>query len=380
MNNQVAKVNNLTIGVIGVGGAGRAHAARFMKNDNVRKVIGYDIKPINFQLIDVYYDFDKFISEVDAVSICAPDQVHYEYIIRCLGLGKHVLVEKPMVSSYTEAAKLKGVIEKHSELTFAVHHQMRYVPAFNQAKRLIDAHALGDIFYVESNYWHDMRARDTLYDDWRVKDEGQSIVFGGACHPLDLILYLTGTDCQVAEHNTYFSKNAYTKYPRSYTSATTSIRFNNGIVAKSHTNNCVVYPQFNNLILLGEEGSYIDGILYKDGKAHVTGYDGLSASSFIGRIKSRTRSAILNYLSKTTKFRLNPFTVYDHEYACRIIIDNFIDSIVYGKPVLVSYEDGRRIIKLCEAVEENYMGTFVFSRGEMMSLEKMLKAVRQQMR
>ena len=225
----------IKVGVIGVGGAGRAHCGRFLRNANVEEVRGYDIKIIDFKDVQIYYDFEEFIDTVDAVSICTPDESHLFYILEAFRRGKHVLVEKPMVASYREVEELETYISKFQNLVFAVHHQMRFVPSFFKTKEVIDSGLLGKIFYVEANYWHDMRLRSIQYDDWRMRGKGQSVIFGGACHPLDLILYLLGN--HTVEHtHTYLNKNAFEEYPLKYTAATTILGFSNGVVAKCHTN------------------------------------------------------------------------------------------------------------------------------------------------
>ncbi len=345
-------MNRITLGIIGLGGAGRAHAMRFRKNRSVDRVVAYDPKQAQLPGVQVHTCLNEMLDAVDALSICTPDDTHYAYIERCLERGKHVLVEKPMVSSKDQAEKLGALLRRCPEPIFAVHHQMRFVPAFQKAKKLIEAGALGKIFYMEANYWHDMRKRNSMYDDWRIRGQGQSVIFGGACHVLDLLMYLNGTE--VIEHNTYLNKNAYQEYPGAYTSATTTLKFADDVVAKCHSNNCVVYPQLNNLTVLGDEGSYIDGILYKAGRFRAV------SDYFAGRKSVRLLEAVihalpshvsLSLLPKLPLFRANPFSAYNHEFACQMIVDNFIDAVIRDAPVLVGYEDGCRIIELCHETE-----------------------------
>ncbi len=342
----------LKIGIIGVGGAGRAHSSRFLSSPQVSHVRGFDIKKIEFDSIPIFYDFEEFIEPLDAVSICTPDDTHFEYIIKAFEKGKHVLVEKPMVASLEEAFELKEAIEKNGHLKFAVHHQMRFVPAFSKAKRLIESGELGKIFYAEANYWHDMRQRSVKYDDWRMKGKGQSVIYGGACHPLDLLLHLFGNGDAPVKHTTYLNKIGYPECPAGYTSATTILTMQSGAVCKCHTNNAARFPQFNNLILLGENGSYVDGILH-DGKSF---HEVASASAYRGHFRRLVRhlsKTLLALCKRIPAFRFNPWSVYDHNYACEVIVNNFVDCIVEGKEPLVGYNDGLRVIRVCEETEED---------------------------
>lgn len=355
----------LQVGIIGMGGAGRAHASRFLPHPKVTSVVGFDPKEVDFNTIEILSDFEVFMDRVDAVSICAPDTDHYGYIVECLRRGKHVLVEKPMVSTYAEAVALESPLSRVPELIFAVHHQMRFVPAFSLAKQLVEDGALGELFYLEANYWHDMRERNTEFDDWRIQHQGQSVLLGAACHPLDLLLYLV--DREVESHTTYVSKNAYTAYPGLYTSATSLIKFQGGIIAKCHTNNCAVFPQHNTLVVLGSEGSYVDGILYHGKKFRRASqyYAQTRGGQHRWGIRALCQLAlterVLALASQSPLFRGTPFSVYNHDVACATVIDNFLRAVLNREPVLVGYRDACRVIKLCEEMEADGLAQQVVS-------------------
>lgn len=374
-------MTKICVGIIGLGGAGRAHAMRFLQSKHVSEVRGYDTKEVDLgrlsRRVSVCHEFESFMSGVDAASICTPDSSHYDYIVKCLAMGKHVLVEKPMVGSYREARALQEVLRRYPHLKFAVHHQVRCVPAFQIAKRLIASKTLGDIFYIEANYWHDMRERSVAFDDWRMRGTGHSVIFGGACHPLDLVLHLFEGDNEVVEHKTYVSKNSFKEYP-SYTSATTILKLRNNVVAKIHANNSVRFPGLYNLIVLGEKGSYIDGMLFKNGRfTNVLG----SYNSYCdpwqkrrnwmaalwnwskGAIDAYMVGGVASMLSKHPLFRMNPFSVYNHSRICEQIIDNFIAAILFGEPVLVGVNEGTMVVKLCEEFERDALAGTDGARG-----------------
>lgn len=368
----------IDIGIVGLGGAGRAHARRFRRNASVRRIVGFDIKPVEIEGVELVHDLETLLGQVDAVSICTPDHLHLRDIIRCLDAGKHVLVEKPMVASHAEALDLKGHLLAHPELVFGVHHQMRHTPAFQKARELISSGALGKVFYLEANYWHDMKSRSTRFDNWRM-EHGQSLIFGHSCHPLDLLMHLL--DGKPDSHSTYLSKVGFDDYATPYTSATTTLRFPRGVIAKSHVNSCCAFPQFNNLMVLGDEGTYIDGILYREGRfTQVSDFFGTGSSTLAlnvldikipGRLVSLVFNAYLrtvdgllraylrtfNWLANRLMsrpdfaFRQYPLTVYNHDGACQVMVDNFVAAVGGREEILVGYSDAARVIELCEAVE-----------------------------
>lgn len=372
--------DRLDVGVIGLGGAGRAHVRRFRRNPRVGRIVGYDVRAgaAADAGCEEASSLEELIRSVDAVSICTPDHLHYDGIVTALRAGKHVLVEKPMVSSLAEAEALAGVLREHEHLVFAVHHQMRHAPAFEAAKRLAQEGQLGRIFYVEANYWHDMTDRSTMFDDWRMR-HGQSLLFGHGCHPLDLIMHLVGSE--PTSHSTYLSKTGFDAYTAAYTSATTTMAFEGGIVAKCHVNSCCAYPQYNNLVVLGDQGSYIDGVLFRAGRFSMAagffrpGQPEVGLNIVSLRVPRRLVSLLFNVYVRSVEwclrafwalmnpvanrlmshpdfgFRHHPMTVYNHDGACQTMVDNFVAAVLDGEPVLVGYGDAERVIRLCEAVE-----------------------------
>ncbi len=364
----------LTHGIIGLGGAGRAHHARFWKTRRIERIVGYDHKKRDYPGIETIYDFDAFLSTVDTVSICTPDRDHLGTIVKCLEAGKHVLVEKPMVASLAEGLELAGTLERLGRQVFSVHHQMRYVPAFYAARRLIESGELGEVFYIEANYWHDMRERSTMYDDWRMAQGsgGQSVIFAHGCHPYDLLMWLL--DDYPVEHKTFVNHKGFKEYPQAYTAATTVFKFPSGVIAKSHVNNCCVFPQLNNLAVLGDRGTYIDGILYKDGgfervadffppRSYLSepprsylrpAVNYLRDPGAVLHLAARgAQHALLRYFAGRREWRQYPLTVYNHELACDRVVENFIDAVTQDAPVLVGYHDALRVIRLCEEVERD---------------------------
>ena len=370
----------MDIGIIGLGGAGRAHAKRFKRNKNVRSIIGFDIRQdLGLdQKIDTVSNLDELLSNVDAVSICTPDHLHLRDIERCLREGKHVLVEKPMVTSSEEARQLRKILDSYPNQTFAVHHQMRHAPAFEAAIDLVRSGKLGRVFYVEANYWHDMHERSTRYDDWRTR-EGQSLIFGHSCHPIDVILNLIGKE--PTSHSTFLSKIGFDEYPAQYTSATTIMQFENGTIAKTHVNSCCVFPQYNNLIILGDKASYIDGMLFSSGKFeqfagfYKPGENEIELNVINVKLPKKLLSKgfklyldTMNWLTKRLMnhpdygFRHYPMTVYNHDAACQTMIDNFVDAAVNGKPVLVGFDDAARVIRICEETERDGLSRLNLSK------------------
>jgi predicted dehydrogenase len=92
-------------------------------------------------------------AEVDAVYIATPNQCHAADSIACLEAGKGVLCEKPFAlnakqaQEVVDAARRRGVFCMEGMWT-------RFIPALQEAKRSIDAGAIGKVRLVQGNFAH----------------------------------------------------------------------------------------------------------------------------------------------------------------------------------------------------------------------------------
>lgn len=87
--------------------------------------------------------------EVHAVAVATPAATHLEVALAALEAGKHVLVEKPLASSYADGLKLVEAAEERG-LVLMLDHTFCYTPVVQRLRRLVHEGELGDIQYVDS--------------------------------------------------------------------------------------------------------------------------------------------------------------------------------------------------------------------------------------
>lgn len=89
--------------------------------------------------------------DVDAVDVVTPADTHFQICHRCLSAGKHIFVEKPLTTNYTEAVKLARFADEKKRV-LSVGLIYRYNPAVRRIKELISNGELGKIYYVMGHY------------------------------------------------------------------------------------------------------------------------------------------------------------------------------------------------------------------------------------
>ena len=111
-----------------------------------------------------------------------PPQFHAELAIRAVEAGKDVLVEKPIALTVPDAERAVRAAKANSRI-FMVGHVLRFHPAFEKLKELIDDGELGEVKYIHSHRlglgkFH--TENDALWDL--------------APHDLSMILAITGSE------------------------------------------------------------------------------------------------------------------------------------------------------------------------------------------
>ena len=125
----------IKIGVIGVGHLGEIHL-KCLRDVAEIEVIGcYDVdtaKSIEVSTkygIPYYKQAGALIDAADAIDIVCTTTHHLEYLEKAIQRQKHIFVEKPIVSSIGEIAKLKDLLNGYTS-NLQVGHVERFNPAW----------------------------------------------------------------------------------------------------------------------------------------------------------------------------------------------------------------------------------------------------------
>ncbi|MBI4542633.1 MAG: Gfo/Idh/MocA family oxidoreductase [Gemmatimonadetes bacterium] len=126
----------LPVGVVGVGSLGFHHARLYATIPEARLVGVYDTRRDRAAEVaaqvgtTAYPSLNALLADVEAVSIAVPTPAHHEVGLTALERGRHVLMEKPIAVTITEAEELVAAAGRA-----AVVLQAGHIERFNRAVR-----------------------------------------------------------------------------------------------------------------------------------------------------------------------------------------------------------------------------------------------------
>lgn len=184
-------VDKVNVGVVGVGFWGKNHARVFSELERAQLAGVCDIDSNRVTEIAKMYgaaphtQLEDLLenASIEAVSICTPTTTHYDIALEVIKHGKHVLVEKPLVSNAKEARRLIEESEKRG-VNLMVGFIERFNPGVRGIKRLVKDDVLGEVILAS--------ARRVGRWPKRIGDVG--VVKDTAIHDFDIMRYLFERD------------------------------------------------------------------------------------------------------------------------------------------------------------------------------------------
>lgn len=151
-------MNELRIGVIGCGYWGPNLIRNFIKTPHAKLVAVADLNASKLASVHRLYPMlERYASgeallrkaKVDAVAIATPVSTHFKLGQAALKSGRHVLVDKPMAATSSEAKELVR-LARRLRRTLMVDHTFVFSGAVRKIRELIRSGELGDIYYYDS--------------------------------------------------------------------------------------------------------------------------------------------------------------------------------------------------------------------------------------
>ena len=180
-------------------------AGAFHVDPEISMLSGQDLFLEKERVYPNYYEFFQKESKmppdkkIDFVTIVTPNHVHFEPSRLALENGFHVVCEKPLSFSLSEAIELEKLVKK-TGLLFAVTHTYTAYPMVKQAKEMIASGMFGNIRKIVVEYpqgWLStpVEATGNQQASWRTdpKKSGKAGSIGDiGTHAANLAEYITG--------------------------------------------------------------------------------------------------------------------------------------------------------------------------------------------
>ncbi|HOB99126.1 MAG TPA: Gfo/Idh/MocA family oxidoreductase [Verrucomicrobiota bacterium] len=335
-------MNTVRLGIIGLGNIGKYHAEYLLN----RKVTRCALTAV----ADAFTPLDRYAQEslktftdgealirsglVDAVVIATPHYQHTTLGISAIEAGLHVMVEKPISVHKADAERLIAAHRARPDRVFAAMFQLRTEPRYMKIKRLIEA---GDLGTLVRTSWimTDWYRTEAYYASggWRAtwKGEGGGVLLNQCPHNLDILQWLCGMPqsvrgfCQLGRYHAIEVEDNVTAYWAWANGAT-------GVFVTSTGE----APGTNRLEICGTRGR----LVLEDNRLRFTRNE--------ADMIEFSRSAKAGFARPDVWNVDIPFDNAPAQHAT--LMQNFVDAILDGAPLVAPGEDGLRSVELANAM------------------------------
>lgn len=336
-------MNEVRLGIIGVGNIGRHHAI-YLLDGKVKRarltalcsVVPQELEAFRDRGPRLFNDADSLLKsgETDAVVIATPHYQHVSIGIAALEAGLSVMVEKPIAAHKADGERLIAAAGRHPKQVFAAMFQLRVEPRYQKLRRLLQESALGEIMrltWINTDWFR----TDAYYasSGWRAtwKGEGGGVLINQCLHNLDTLQWLLGMPkrirafCPLGRYRNIEVEDTVTAY----------LEWENGATG-TFISTTAEAPGTNRLELAGSHGRVVlegDRLTFDRNEVDALEFNRTATSGF----------------AKPEAWRIEiPFSNANLPHAQ--LMQGFVDAILDGKPPLVPGAEGLQSIELANAM------------------------------
>lgn len=140
-----------------------------------------------------YGSYEELLADpaIDAVYIPLPNHMHVEWSIKALEAGKHVLCEKPIGLSVTDAEQLLAAGRQYLNLKLMEAFMYRHHPQWVKTKELVEAGEIGTLKAIQAVFSYNNHNPDDIRN--QVEAGGGGLMDIG-CYPISVARFLFGSE------------------------------------------------------------------------------------------------------------------------------------------------------------------------------------------
>lgn len=336
------KKSEIRVGIVGAGNiAQRNHIPAYLTNPRAR-IVGVadpseakleEVKK-RFGIQKVFLDYAQLFGEnLDAVSICVPTKLHSKITVEFASKGVHVLCEKPIALTLSEATEMITACEEN-DAKLMIGFNYRFIKTHQEARKMIVEGRIGKPYFIHAQFASSgpykslEELRNSFYFDPK---SGGGVLFDSGSHLFDLLRWYFGEVESVQA-----SRGTYVEGIPVDDVACVSLKFENGRVG------CLtcMWTQIESWSAMGNEG-FIK-IIGDEGK--------ITASLFSPSIRFFSKRSkmcrILGEVELAPKGFDPKQPMEPLQRSWRDEINAFVEAVRRDKKVPVTGLDGKRALEL----------------------------------
>jgi len=319
----------LRVGVVGTGGWGEQHARIFAHRPDTQLVgvLGRDAaraearaaryESAAFTSLDAFLD-----TKPDLITVCLPNEGHFDMTMRLLETGIPLLVEKPLVFELSEADELLAAAEASGSF-FGINFNHRYAEPVRRAKAAIDAGELGQLVFATWRFGGEANHGSSKHAN----------LIETQCHGFDMLEHLVGPISSVMAQMTDATYG-------DWSTVAIALEFANGAVGTmlGSYDSSYAYPDSQLIEVNGTTGRAVIRDTVRE----------LELSRAGDEVTSRWRAG---YFDDEARWFAGTFDRH---------VDDVIRAVRAGGPPPIHARAGRRALELAHlAIESHALGTRV---------------------
>ncbi|PLR83305.1 gfo/Idh/MocA family oxidoreductase [Bacillus canaveralius] len=142
--------------------------------------------------VETYYTIEDLCksTNVDAVYIATPTELHTEHVRIAAEAKKHIIVEKPLSVSLTDADNMIENAERNG-VQLIVGHSHSFEPPIQKMREIITSGELGRVVMIHNWYFNDWLYRPRTPEELKT-ELGGGVTYRQGSHQFDIIRFLGG--------------------------------------------------------------------------------------------------------------------------------------------------------------------------------------------
>ena len=314
------------VGLVGLGRWGQNLLRNFASTPEADLRIACDLDDTRTAILAPRYPGVRFTASVDdlladpeleAIVVATPVPTHLDMALRVLAAGKHVMVEKPMTWRAAEAHELRDAVAESGRLLM-VGHLLRFHPAVEKLRQLIDSGTLGNVHYVYGN-------RVNL----GVIRAEENVLWSLGVHDLSVVLHLLdGEPVEVAAHGGTYLQPGVEDVVFGY------VRFSTGQIGHLHLS-WLDPHKIRRMTVIGDRQMAVFDDMEPERK--VTVYDKGPMRTPAGRIATHTGDILIPQVSLEEPLAIE----------CR----HFVQAVRAGTTDRAGIDEGVAVVEVLEAMQ-----------------------------